>query len=141
MNNRRSLWGKLLSSMIRLRMNVTRRNVHTSSGARKNDVNAMRCFAGNSWFCQAHAFKYGHPLQPITILSFVCFISRNFIPSHISHPAILFTMLKGFLYCGSFIVHVLLLETCKAFTVSVFLLSASIHVVSFLGTRRYVRHV
>ena len=39
----------------------------------------------------------------------------------ISHLAILFTMLQGFLNCGSFIVHVLLMGTCKAFTWSVFL--------------------
>ena len=55
--------------------------LQSMSGARKNDVNVTRRFAGNSSFCQVHAFKYGHLLHPITNLSFVCFISRNFIPS------------------------------------------------------------
>ena len=47
----------------------------------------------------------------------------------ISHPAILFIMLKGLLDCGSFIVHILLPGTRKAFTLSVFLLGVSVHVV------------
>ena len=45
----------------------------------------------------------------------------------ISHPAILFTMLKGFLNCGSYIVHILLLGTHKEFTLSVFLPGARSH--------------
>ena len=47
-----------------------------SSGARKNDVNAMCYFAGNSSFCQVHAFKSGHLLHPFANLSFVCFICQ-----------------------------------------------------------------
>ena len=39
----------------------------------------------------------------------------------ISYPAISFTILIGFLNCGSFIVHALLPGTSKAFTLSVFL--------------------
>ena len=40
-------------------------------GDRKNDVNAMRCFAGNSSFCQVHAFKSGHLLHPLRQF-FIC---------------------------------------------------------------------
>ena len=48
------------------------------------------------------------------------------------YPEILFTMLKGFWNCGSFIGHSLLLRTSKAFTLSVFL--PGTHVLP--GTRR-----
>ena len=54
-----------------------------SSCARQNDVNAMRRSAGNSSFCQAHAFQSGHLLQLIANSSFVCFIRRHFIASQI----------------------------------------------------------
>ena len=54
----------------------------TSSGARKNDVNAtLGTDAGNSSFCQVHAFKFGHLLQLIANWSFVRFICQNFIAS------------------------------------------------------------
>ena len=46
----------------------------------------------------------------------------------ISYPAILFTMLMGFLNLGSFIVHALLLGTSKAFTLSGLLPGACVHV-------------
>ena len=52
----------------------------------------------------------------------------------ISYPAIVFTMVIGFLNCGSFIVHILLLGTSKVFTLSVFLPCACVHVL-LPGTR------
>ena len=55
----------------------------------------------------------------------------------ISYPAIVFTMVIGLLYCGSFIVHILLLGTSKVFTLSVFLPCACVHVL-LPGTRRMV---
>ena len=54
----------------------------------------------------------------------------------IFYPEILFTMLKVFLNRGSFIVHVLLLGTSKAFTLSVFLPGVHVHVVP-PGTQQY----
>ena len=105
-------------------------------------MNATRRFTRNSLFCKAHAFKFGHPLQPIANLSFVCSIFSEFSYQNrfclqISHPAILFTMLKGFLNCGRFIFHILLLGTRKAFTFSVFLPEASVHIV-LLGTQQII---
>ena len=54
----------------------------------------------------------------------------------ISYPAILFTVLMGFLNHGSFIVHVLLPGTSKAFTLSVIMPGARVHVL-LPGTQRY----
>ena len=81
-------------------------NTIKSPGARKNDVDATHCFAGNSSFCHAHAFKSGHLLQPIANLSFVVwFICWNFIPSQILSSNII---TWNFINHG-FIVHVHLL--------------------------------
>ena len=88
----------------------------------------MHRFAGNSSSCQVHAFTFGHPLQPIVNLSFVCFIPENFIPNQILCSNITSCnfiwynakLQKGFINCGSFIVYILLLGTRKAFTLTVF---------------------
>ena len=56
----------------------------------------------------------------------------------ISYPAILFTMLMGFLNHGSFIFHALLPVTSKAFTLSIFLPGACIHAL-LPGTQRYIK--
>ena len=70
-------------------------------------------------------FQSWHLLQSIANLSFVCFIRQNFIPSEscllVSYPAMLFTMLMGFLNRGSVIVHGHLPGTSKVFTLSAFL--------------------
>ena len=55
----------------------------------------------------------------------------------ISYHASLFTMLIGFLNCGSFIIHALLPGISRACTLSVFLLAACVHVL-LPGTRRFV---
>ena len=80
-----------------------------SSGARKNNVNAMPRFAGNSSFFQAHAFKSGYLLQPTANISFVCFISRIFytkLDFAFKYHIVQFYLLKEYLNCGSFIVHI-----------------------------------
>ena len=60
----------------------------------------------------------------LPIHNFLCFIIKILYQARfclqISYPAILCTMLMGFLNCGSFVVHVLLPGTSKAFTLSVF---------------------
>ena len=71
-------------------------------------------------------------LSPIYHL-YVLFVEISYLARfslHISHPAIIFTMLIGFLNYGSFlnIVHALLPGTSKALTLSVFLLGASVHI-------------
>ena len=53
------------------------------------------------------------------------------------YPAILFTMPMGFLNHGSFIIHILLPGTSKAFTLSVFLPGACFYIV-LPGTLRFV---
>ena len=63
-------------------------------------------------------------LSPIYQL-YTCFICRNFKPgkilSSISYPAILFILAMGFLNRGGFIIHTLLQETSKSWTLSLFL--------------------
>ena len=95
----------------------------------------MHHFARNSSFCQAHAFEVLTPTS--TYCQF--FICKKFIPSKTlsSNPAILCTMLIGFLNPGS----LSFLSFCreqvfKAFTLSVFLTGAHICVL-LLGTQRY----
>ena len=70
------------------------------------------------------------------VCSFVKMSYQSRFCLQISYPAILFTMLIWFSNRGSFIIHALLPGTRKAFTVSVLLLGAYIHVL--LGTQRYV---
>ena len=70
-----------------------------------------RHYAGISLFCMQ--LKSWYLLQPITNLSFVCFYLSKFHTKQdfclqISYPAILFTMLMGFLNCESFIIDALL---------------------------------
>ena len=55
----------------------------------------------------------------------------------ISYPAILITMLLEFLYCGSYTVHALLPGTSKAFTLSVLLPDAYVHIL-LPGTQQYL---
>ena len=101
--------------------------------ARQNDVNATQRSAGNS-FCQAHAFQSGHLLQLITNSSFVWFIGQNFIASQILSSKIIswnficnakgifksWWVLSFTTFCW---------EQAHAFTLSVFLPGAHVHVV------------
>ena len=101
----------------------------------------MRRFAGNSSFCQAYALEV--LTSTSTYRQLIIFMFLFVIISYqarfclqISYPAILFTMLVGFLNHGNFIVDILLSETSKAFTLSGSLPGASIHIV-LLSTQRY----
>ena len=59
------------------------------------------------------------PLNHLYVLLVIISYQARFC-LQISYPAILFTMLMGFLNRGSFIIHILLLGTSNAFTLSVF---------------------
>ena len=102
----------------------------------------MHRFAGNSSFCQAHVFEVWTPNSAYHQF-IICMFSFNEISYQakfclqISHPAILFTMLMGFLNHGNFIVDALLPGTSKAFTLSVFLPGTHIYIL-LPGTQRNV---
>ena len=91
----------------------------------------MHCFAGNSLFCQAHAFEGWTPTSNpspnyhLNVL-FVTISYPAWFCLQISFPAIFFTMLVGILNRGSFIINALLPGTSKAFTLSVFLPGACV---------------
>ena len=98
-------------------------------------------FAGNSSFCQAHAFEVLSLATSTYQQSIICMFhlskfhtKQDFV---FEYPAVLFTMLMGVLNCGSFIFHTLLLGTSKPFTLSVFLPGAHIHVL-LPGTQQYL---
>ena len=74
------------------------------------------------------------------ILPYVLFVKISYQARfclQISYHASLFTMLIGFLNCGSFIIRALLPGTSTACTLSVFLLAACVHVL-LPGTRRHI---
>ena len=98
---------------------------------------------------QAHLFEVLTPTSTyrkfiIFKVLFVIFSYKARFCLQMSYPAILFTMLMGFLNRGSFIIHALLPGTSKvgvfsmAFTLSVFLLGAHIHIL-LPGTEWYVQ--
>ena len=110
-------------------------------GGRKNDVNVSRRFPGNSSFCQAqHAFiKVWTPIS--TYRQFIicmfyfwkCHTKPDFVFKY--HLLQFYVQcLRDSFTCGSFIVHVILLGTWKASTLSIFLPGVRVHVV-FPGTQ------
>ena len=125
------------------------RALHISSGTRQNDVNAYivlpgtHRFAGNSLFCQVHAFEVWTPTSTYRQLSICMFYSSKFhtkqdfvFKYHILQFYLQFRLLMGSSNSGSFIVHTLLPGTSKAFILSVFLPGACVYVL-LPGTQRY----
>ena len=104
-----------------------------SVGAWKNDVKAHVVLPGTHHSARCMRLNSWHLLQPIANSSFVClFVEISYQARfclQISYPAILFTMLMGFLNRGSFIIHAFLPGTSKAFTLSVYLPGARVHIV------------
>ena len=93
-------------------------HIPVSLGARQNDVNAHIVLVGT------HCSENGHVHKVLTSSSGFCQFIICMLFVEIScqakfclqiYPAILFTMLIGFLNHGSFMVHVLLPGTSKAF--------------------------
>ena len=98
-----------------------------SSGAWKNNVKASVILLETHRSARGTCLKSGHLLYfnlsqiyHLYVL-FVKILYQARFCLQVSYPAIWFTMLMGFLDCGSFIVHALLAGTSKAFTLSVFL--------------------
>ena len=86
-----------------------------SSGARKTDVNATRRYAR-----RMRLLKFGYLLLNNSSIYHLFYFSKFHTElDFILQPEICIYNAKGILNRGSFIVHVLLLGTSKAFTVSI----------------------
>ena len=82
-------------------------------------------FAGNSSFCQAHAFEVLTPTSTYRqLIICIFYLSKDFVIK-IIYPAILFTTLMGFFWIlKSFIFHAFLPETSLVFTIYQFFCQA-----------------
>ena len=103
-------------------------------GARQNKVNAHIVLPGTHHSTRCMRLKSWHQLKHNGqfMYNYVLFVQVSYQARfclQISYPATLFTMLMGFFNRGSFIIHIRLPGTSKAFTFSVFLPGARVHIV------------
>ena len=110
-----------------------------SSGARKNDVKAHTSFCRDLIVLPGACYFNLSSIYNLYVL-FVKISYQARFCLQISYPAILFKMLMGCLNRGSFISHILLPGTSKAFTLSVFLSGTRVYIV-LPGTQRYVKWI